>query len=155
MNYTDFENIANSIPLVKPASKPNFAKLPAGRTGTLEFDISLEPPFTRIGGYLSSFRYACALPLTSLPVPCSVTVSETCILSAAETPYRYQTDTTTFRYNGTLKSDLAQSQPRLPRPFLCVNATIRAKSALGTPVDLYLDEVLHGIYKYRYDTDPI
>jgi hypothetical protein len=152
INWTNFENTVNKVPFVKPASAANFAKLPAGKRGIITFDLQSDPDRPqRFGGFLSSFRYACALPLTSIPISCSVKVAETCETIAADGFGRVtQTSITNFRYNASLTSGLVRSSSYPPYTYFCTNATFSAKSVLGTPVDLYVDEVLHGVFKSRF-----
>jgi hypothetical protein len=144
--------MANQVPFVKPVSAANFAKLPAGKKGIITFDLESNPDRAlRFGGFLSSFRYACAFPLTSIPISCNVKVAETCEIVSTDGFGRVsQTSIANFRYNASLTSGLVRSSSYPTNTYFCTNATFSAKSVLGTPVDLYLDEVLHGIFKSRF-----
>jgi hypothetical protein len=133
---------------VKPASKPKFAKLAAGKTGILAYNFDA-PVGNYVGGFLKTMRFACALPLTIIPVACKVTVATTCTASGGFDPNQVETTVTSYRYAGGLNATLASLTPGLPTQFSCFNNTITAKSLLGAPVDLYLDEVLHGNWVFR------
>jgi hypothetical protein len=153
-NWTNFVNVADNIPLpllpiVKPVSKPKFAKLAAGKTGVLAYDFA-SPNSNGIGGFLKTMRFACALPLTSIPVGCTITIASTCSVTIDSSGVTTKTTVTTYRYGGGFNSTLASLQPSLPYRFTCLNNTISAKSLLGVPVDLYIDEVLHGSWVSRF-----
>ncbi|KAF1822424.1 uncharacterized protein K489DRAFT_371263 [Dissoconium aciculare CBS 342.82] len=154
INFTNFVTVSGALsapllPLIRPAVPPNFAKVPAGKTGVLDYAIDLVN-YTRLGGFLSSFRYACAAPATRVAVPCVVTVKQTRVLGATP-PFSFATDTFTFRSNGSVAGGLAAS-PTIRSGFQqCINATIQAKCPNGGPVDLYVDELLHGIIATRND----
>jgi hypothetical protein len=96
-------------------------------------------------------RFGCALPLTSIPVGCTVTITSTCAVNIDSGGVTTQTTTTSYHYDGLLNATLASLGLGLSTPgFSCYNNTMSAKSALGVPVDLYIDEVLHGNYVRRF-----
>jgi hypothetical protein len=130
---------------------PNFAKIRAGKTGTLNYAIDLVR-YQRLGGFLSSFSYACALPSTRIAVPCVITVKQTQVIGAnSNPPFSFETTTTTFQSDGSTGGNLAKSPTIHSGYQQCINATIQAKCTKGGPVDLYIDELLHGIITYRSD----
>jgi hypothetical protein len=152
-NFTNFVNVADNIPrsllpLVRPVSKPKFAKLAAGKTGVLAYDFG-SPSGNGLGGFLKTMAFACALPLTIIPIACKVTVATTCTTGPDFDPNHVETTVTSYRYAGGLNATLASLTPGLPTQFSCLNNTIVAKSLLGAPVDLYIDEVLHGNWILR------
>jgi hypothetical protein len=155
INFTNFVTVSGALsapllPLIRPAEPPNFAKVPAGKTGVLNYAIDLVN-YSRLGGFLNSFRYACATPSTRVPVPCVVTVKQTRVLGTSP-PFSFETETFTFRSNGSVAGGLTKSPTILSGYQQCVNATIQAKCPKGGPVDLYIDELLHGIITFRGDS---
>lgn len=131
---------------MKAVSKPNFAKLAAGKTGILAYDFNLTGK--ALGGFLKTMRYACALPLTSIPIACTVTIATTCSDELGPDRITTKTTVTSYRYDAGLNATMVSLEPGLSSLFTCFNSSISAKSHLGGPVELYIDEVLHGRYQF-------
>jgi hypothetical protein len=142
VNFTNFEVVPGNLslpflPHLKPASAPNYGKVGAGKTGVFTYERS-----TIYGGAGSAtrFRYGCAFPITGIPTSCVVTVRRTCYSFAIDD---LETVTYSLPYNATNNLTMALT-PDFPYAYECANDTLVAKSLIGLPVDLYIDEFIHA-----------
>jgi hypothetical protein len=125
------------IPHLRPASAPNYGKVPAGKTGGFIYERSTIYGGT---GRAVRFRYGCAFPITGIPTSCVVTVRRTCFSFPLDD---YETVTYSLPYNATKDLTMALT-PDFPYAYECTNDTLVAKSSIGLPVDLFIDEYIHA-----------
>lgn len=147
---------------LKPASPPNFARLPAGKSGLL--NLAAYQSGTTLGGTLYSLRYGCTLANTGIPVACRITFDGICFkLQDGNDPNAYKPNSTTLTYSpavtlpspfgrpastSLINGTMAYAKAVGPQDRVCTNYTIKAESLVGAalPVDLYFDEVLHAAW---------
>jgi hypothetical protein len=143
VDFTNWQVVAGNqtteFPHLQPYSPPNYGKLPAGKVGVFSYE---EGGPEGGGGYLVSFYYGCACPLTGAPVSCTVTLLRTCYATTSTQP-PITNEPCTLSYTATSNGSLTLSQT-FPRKYWCLNDTLVATSLLGTPVDLYIDEYIHA-----------
>lgn len=147
-DWTNFENVAGNatslplVPHVRPYSPPNYAKVPAGKTGVLSFST--------YGATLYSLHYACALPVSGVPIGCTATFTAACGTSFTLDNTDTQNVTSSLNYepSNPFNTTMAYSNGTIGYQRwhgACLNYSVSAVSHLGTPVDLYLDDVLFGV----------
>lgn len=142
------------LPQINPYSKPNYAKVAAGSQGSLTLRTNGGTNGNTYSGYLYSLEYACALPGFGIPFGCTVTIEGYCQRNASSYPPVNVQETLQHNPSSIFDTKMNYTRSTLPQeysysPFgpggACLNYTISAVSSIGSPVDLYLDNVIYAV----------